>query len=93
MGPVRVRVENGVVTTRVFDNVSDSIPGEPGDAFPDVDGLFDVIAAAYDRNAHRVDVTFDPETGVPLDVYIDYNENILDEELGFQVRMMPVSLP
>ena len=93
MSPVRVRVENGVVTSRVFDNVSDSILGEARDAFPDVDGLFGVIAAAYDRTAHRVDVTFDPETGEPLVVYIDHNENILDEELGFRVRMLPISLP
>ena len=92
-GSVRVRVENGIVTSRVFDNANDSIRGEPGDAFPTVEGLFDVIGEAYDRDAHRVDVTFDPETGVPLNVYIDYDENILDEELGFEVRTLPVSLP
>ena len=38
-------------------------------------------------------VTYDPESGVPLDVFIDYAENIADEELGFTVQVPPVPLP
>ena len=93
LGPVRVRVEDGVVTQRTYVNPGDPIPGEPGEAFPSVDGLFDALADAYERDAHSVEVTYDPETGVPLDIYIDYEENTADEELGFEVSTLPVSLP
>ena len=92
LGPVRVRVEGGVVTERSFVDIIDPDPGEPGEWFPSVAGLFDIIADAYERGAHDVEVTYDTETGVPLDVYIDYEENIADEELGLTVRSLPVPI-
>lgn len=92
LGPVLVRVEDGVVTERSFVDVIDPDPGEPGEWFPSVTGLFDIIADAYERDAHDVEVTYDPETGVPLDVYIDYEENIADEELGLTVQSLPVPI-
>ena len=48
-----------------------------------IDGLFDLIQDAYDRNAHEVQVEFDPSRGYPTRIYIDYSEMIADEELGF----------
>ena len=90
LGPVRVRVEDGVVTARTFVDGTDTGPDEPGSWFPSVEGLFDLLAEAYERDAHRVEVTYDPETGVPLDVYIDYEEYIADEEQGFSVQSLPV---
>jgi len=93
IGPVRVRVEEGAVTQRTYVDVTEPVPSELGELFPPVDGLFDILADAYERDAHRVDVTYDPESGVPLDVFIDYVENIADEELGFTVQLLPVPLP
>jgi hypothetical protein len=38
-------------------------------------------------------VTYDVETGVPIEFWIDYAENIADEELGFRVTESVASLP
>ena len=93
IGPVRVRVEGGAVSQRTYVDVTEPVLTEPGEVFPSVDGLFDILVDAYERDAHRVDVTYDPESGVPVDVFIDYAENIADEELGFTVQVLPVPLP
>jgi hypothetical protein len=37
-----------------------------------------------------VEVTYDRDTGVPLDIYIDYDEYVADEELGLSVESLPV---
>ena len=93
IGPARVRVENGVVTGRTYVDSGDPVPDGLDDAFPRVDGLFETLADAYERGAHSVEVTYDPDSGVPLDIYIDYEEFAVDEELGFTVTSLPAPLP
>ena len=51
------------------------------------DDLFDVLMDAFDRDAHEVRVTYDEATGIPADIWIDYEENTADEELGFAVTV------
>ncbi len=48
-----------------------------------IDGLFDVLEDAYERDAYDVDVDFDPARGYPTRIFIDYLENVIDEELGY----------
>jgi hypothetical protein len=90
LGPVRVRVEDGVVTERTFVDSANAGSEEPGEWFPSVEGLFDLLADAYEREAHRVEVNYDRDTGVPLAIYIDYEEFVADEEIGFSVESLPV---
>lgn len=92
LGPVRVRVVDGVVESRTYVESSDSVPGQIADAFPRVEGIFDALADAYARDAFRVDVTYDPGTGVPVDVFIDYQQNVADEELGYEVDSVPTPI-
>ena len=84
-GPVRVTVAGDDVTDRTYIDSGETVPGLFEDLFPTVDGLFDVLRDAIEREAHRIDVTYDPISGVPLDVFIDYQQNVADEELGFSV--------
>ena len=84
-GPVRVTVVWGDVSDRTYVDSGDPVPAPLGDLFPTVDGLFDVLLDAIEREAHRIDVTYDPISGVPLDLWIDYLETVADEELGFSV--------
>lgn len=93
IGPVRITVEDGTVTERVYVETGDPVSGTFAELFPTVDGLFEVLADAYERDAAQIDVTYDPETGVPLDFWIDYQVNIADEELGFRVTEPPESSP
>lgn len=91
-GPVRVTVVDGEVESRVFVESGDTVPPGAAESYPSVDGLFDVLLDAVQRDAFRIEVTYDPDTGVPLDVFIDYEENTADEELGFQVTEVPAPL-
>jgi uncharacterized protein DUF6174 len=84
-GPVRVTVVNGVVVGRVYVDSGLALTGEAQNWFPDVAGLFEVIGDAINQGAHQLTVTYDADTGVPLDLWIDYEENVADEELGFRV--------
>ncbi|NNF29701.1 MAG: hypothetical protein HKN73_20930 [Gemmatimonadetes bacterium] len=88
-GPVRVTVVDGAVTERIFVQSGDPVPAEQADWYPTVEGLFSILFDAAQRNAHDIEVTYDPDTGVPLDIFIDYEQNVADEELGFQVTEVP----
>lgn len=81
---VRVTVHNGAVVSRRY--VDDGMPasGAP-DLFPDVAGLFEIVEDAIQRDAHRLDVRYDPALGFPLSIVIDYIEQAVDEELTLQV--------
>jgi hypothetical protein len=63
------------------------VPGDLAPHFPTVDGLFDVIKDAMDRDVHQLRVTYDGDTGIPVDIWIDYEANAVDEELGYQVTL------
>lgn len=89
--PVRVTVADGVVTDRTFVESGEPVPEQFADLFPSVDGLFEVLLDAIERGAHSIVVTYDPDSGVPLDIAIDYEFNVKDEELGFRVTEVPSS--
>jgi hypothetical protein len=84
-GPFDVTVRAGEVVDVTYEG-----EGEPADRalaeYQTVDGLFDLIAEAYDRDAATVSVTYDAATGRPAEVYIDYDEQVVDEEVSFTVE-------
>ena len=93
-GPVRITVLGDSVVSRVFVGSGDPVPDDLAAAFPSVDGLFELLVDAYERDADEVRATYDAASGVPLDFWIDYAENTADEEVGMRVteevaRLMP----
>ena len=59
--------------------------------FPTVHGLFDFLEDAIDRGAERIDVTFDPDLGLPTSVRVDYRIAAADEEIGYEVeKLLPI---
>lgn len=86
-GPARVTVIDGAVSGVVYAESGEPVPEQYAYGFPSVGGLFDVIEEALEQDAARVDVTYDPETGVPIDIFIDYHEGVADEELGFSASI------
>jgi hypothetical protein len=84
-GPVRVRVEHGVAADRVYVASGLAVPPGIAPAFPTVDGIFELLRSAIEADAFEVRVTYDQALGVPIDVWIDYNEMTADEELGMRV--------
>lgn len=84
-GPVRITVQATIPTSRVYTDSGEAVLAELAPVFPTIDGLFDVLRDAYDRDAHEVRVSYDEDTGIPFDIWIDYHEDAVDEELGFIV--------
>jgi hypothetical protein len=85
LGPVLVVVDGDVVVGRTYVSGGGPVPGGVADAFPSIEGLFALLADAYERDAHRVDVSYQAVTGAPLEIWIDYDEAVADEEVGFSV--------
>ena len=80
MGDVRVTVKDGVITG--VTELASEVARDP-ETFRTIDGLFDLVQDAYDRDAHEVQVDFDPGRGYPTRIWIDYVEMMADEEMGF----------
>jgi hypothetical protein len=76
-----VTVTDGAITgaTTVSDAGFDVTPRT-------VEDMFDEIQDALDRSAFRVSATFDPNTGAPLEYFIDDVEMMADEESGVTVE-------
>jgi hypothetical protein len=80
VGDVRVTVKDGVITG--VTELASEVARDP-ETFRTIDGLFDLVQDAYDRDAHEVQVEFDPGRGYPTRIWIDYVLMIADEEIGF----------
>ena len=93
IGPVRVRVEGGSVASRTYAASGDTVGATFAEIFPTVEGLFDVLERAIDRDAADVQVTWDPETGAPLQLSIDYIADAVDEEEGYRIVEVPGTTP
>lgn len=89
IGPVRVTVQDGTVVSRVYTDSGTPVPDDFEPLFPDVEGLYEVLLDALERDAAQIDVTWDSVTGLPSEFFIDYNEQIADEEVGFRIDEAP----
>lgn len=83
--PVRVRVDGDSVTSRVYADDGTPVPSQYAESFPSVDGLFQLILEAMDADADEIDVVYDPDSGVPIEIAIDYIEMAADDELTVRV--------
>lgn len=92
LGPVEMEVENGVVVRRVYTEDGSPVEAPFAEAFPTVSGLFDLLAEAVETGADQISVTWDPVTGVPEQLFIDYQVNVADEEEGYQIDEGPEAL-
>jgi hypothetical protein len=86
---VAVTVAGGQAVARTFTDGGGDVPADFASLFPAADGLFDILEDALDREAHEVRVTWDDETGLPVDFWIDYIEFAVDEEVGYRIVVLP----
>jgi hypothetical protein len=81
---VSVKVVDGeVVEVNFIDPSLVEVP-KPG-RFVTIDGLFDHLQNALDQDAFNISATYDDQLGYPVEVFVDYDQGIVDEELGFTV--------
>ncbi len=86
----RVTVTGGQVTSVSRADTGEMLPTHAWQSFRTVEDLFDLIDDAIKRDAHRIDVTYDPEQGFPTTLYIDYSDAMADEEYGFNVLRVQI---
>ncbi|MEM7415244.1 MAG: DUF6174 domain-containing protein [Gemmatimonadota bacterium] len=89
--PVRVTVGPSGIVSQVFVSTNEPVGAELSEVWPDVDGLFSVLEDALERDAERIDVTWNTAMGYPAEIYIDFSENISDEEQGYIVVEAPAA--
>ncbi|HUF62089.1 MAG TPA: DUF6174 domain-containing protein [Verrucomicrobiales bacterium] len=80
----RVDVENGVVTEAEATETNFFEPPEPRA----VEDWFAVLEQAIRSRAEVINAEFDPETGYPAEVFIDFSTGISDEEQGWRIEMV-----
>src|SRR5688572_29894540 len=84
--PVLVTVENGAVVSRTYVASGRPVGAQWTSLFPAMEGVFDIVREALDRNADQLDVSYDGRLGYPLSASIDYVRNAIDDELELRVR-------
>lgn len=92
-GPVDIVVRNGEPTSVTY--VSNGQPAsELFGTVDTVDELFSTLRDAYegrnffDQKAESVQVTYHPDLGYPLTIFIDVSQTIADEEQGYTVKAL-----
>jgi hypothetical protein len=81
--PVRVTLQNGHATSVIY--VENGQPAASADVSGvTVDELLSTIESAIQHDAYSIRATYDGR-GVPVDVFIDYEQNTADEEYGWRV--------
>jgi hypothetical protein len=88
-GPFRLTVEEGAVvqaereTDGTFVTVDPS--GNPAlgpTTRYTAEALFGLVEQAIDESAATIRVTYDDDTGLPVELWIDFDERLADEEIG-----------
>jgi hypothetical protein len=77
-------VRDGLVVSAVDPDTNEPID-PPLNGFPTIEDLFDEIQDAIDRDADNIDATYDESFGYPVQVFIDWIRNAIDDEMSFQV--------
>lgn len=84
--PARVTVTGGRVTGAFIPSEGRQVPEEDLPAYPTVEELFADVEAWLERDPAAARAEFDPSLGHPVDVFVDFEKNVADEELGFRIR-------
>ncbi len=91
-GPVNIQVRNGTVTSTKYVSNGQTATSEKFGDVDTIEELFNTIRDAYEgrgnfeQKAETVTVTYHPDKGYPLTIYIDVSQMIADEEQGFTVE-------
>lgn len=84
-GRIRIEVRAGRLDAAHLVEQDLPIPPALLHNLPTVEGLFAIIQQAIDRPASRLRVRYDPATGAPITIIIDYDRRAIDDELSITV--------
>ena len=88
--PVNISVRENRIDDAVF--VEDEVPVavEGLERYRTIEGLFDLLQEGIDENAHTISAHYHSELGYPVKASIDYEEDSVDEELGFEIDSLSI---
>ena len=86
--PVNISVRENKIDSATF--VEDDIPiaVEGFERYRTIEGLFDFVQEGVDKNANSISTYYHSELGYPVKASIDYEEDTIDEELGFEINSL-----
>lgn len=83
--PLRVTVRGGQVLSVANAQTEESVPMD-SDLAKSIEDLFGLLEQALEHGAYQVTAAYDPDFGYPTSIYIDSDEQMVDEEIGYSVR-------
>lgn len=54
-----------------------------GKSFKTIDDFFRYIETALSNNPYKAVIEYDPTYGFPTEIYFDFNQGMVDEEMGY----------
>lgn len=91
--PVNVVEQGGEIVSATFADTGEAVPQNVFDSLDTIDDVFERLENAYENNAATVNVTYDEQFGYPTSVFIDQDERIADEEVGYTISNVAIALP
>jgi hypothetical protein len=81
--PVAIEVSDGEVVRVTLQETGEDLPPSELSDYPTIDDLFELIDNWLSLDPYDARAEYHDELGYPVDVFIDFIENAIDEELGF----------
>jgi hypothetical protein len=85
-------VDNGQLTTAFYLNSGATVPADKFQYQKSIQNYFDLIQQAINNEAFSIDVSYDPTYGFPTNIAIDYDQNIADDEVSYQLSNFKVGI-
>ncbi len=82
----KLTVINGEITRAVEVQTGKTLPPEKLNFFKTIEDLMDFVAGVNPDSVAVFDLEIDPEHGYPSRIYVDFDERLADEEVGFENR-------
>jgi len=82
---VDITVLHGAIVSVVEASTGRPVSERAAAYYRTIDGLFDFLRGAIDRPADSVRSTYDANLGYPVETYIDYVAQAIDDEISFRI--------
>ncbi len=88
VGPHQIVVQNGKITTV---NGAPYNAAERYGSIPTIPELLQIIKTNVDKNPYQKTLNFNPTYGYPTSVFFDFNQQMADEEIGYEISNFKVN--